>query len=98
LPEADLTSFDGYHWEEPPPPDLIERGGGRPHLTWIFVVPGQSGRGLGSTLLDTAAAALLARGYRELATTMLVGNDSSLLWHWRNGFRLLTYPGSPRKP
>ena len=24
----------------------------------------------------------------RLASTFLLGNDSSTLWHWRNGFRL----------
>jgi GNAT superfamily N-acetyltransferase len=97
LPDADLTSFDGYHWAEPPPPDCLARRLGRPHLTWVFVGPNWSGCGLGARLLDAAAAALLGLGYRELASTFLVGNESSMLWHWRNGFRLLTHPGSRRK-
>jgi len=97
LPDADPTSWDGYHWPEPPPPDCLERRLGRPHLTWVFVAPGRSGQGVGTALLDAAAAALRRLGYRELASTFLVGNDSSTLWHWRNGFRLLPYPGSRRK-
>jgi GNAT superfamily N-acetyltransferase len=97
LPDADPTSWDGYHWPEPPPPDCLERRLGRPHLTWVFVAPGQSGQGVGTALLDAAAAALRGLGYREMASTFLVGNDSSMLWHWRNGFRLLPYPGSRRK-
>ena len=40
---------------------------------------------------------LLAMGYKELASTFLIGNDSSMLWHWRSGFRLLAYPGSWRR-
>jgi hypothetical protein len=26
----------------------------------------------------------------------MLGNHSSMLWHWRNGFRLLPYPASRR--
>jgi hypothetical protein len=33
-----------------------------------------------------------------LASTFLLGNESSMLWHWRNGFQLLQYPGSRRRP
>ena len=32
----------------------------------------------------------------ELASTFLLGNESSTLWHWRAGFRCLPYPGSMR--
>jgi hypothetical protein len=27
----------------------------------------------------------------------MLGNESSMLWHWRNGFRLLEHPGSIRR-
>jgi hypothetical protein len=47
-------------------------------------------------LLAAAGNALLELGYRELLTTFMLGNESSMLWHWRNGFRLLAYPGSFR--
>jgi len=47
------------------------------------------GQGLGSTLLASAATALRGLGYRDLASTFLVGNERSALWHWRNGFRLI---------
>jgi hypothetical protein len=36
-------------------------------------------------------------GFVQLATTFLVGNDASMLWHWRNGFQLLQYPNSRRR-
>ncbi len=97
LPANDPAAPDSYYWVEPPPPDSVERGLGRPHLTWIFVVPGETGRGVGTALLHAAARALLARGYRELASTFLLGNDSSMLWHWRCGFQLLPYPLSRRR-
>jgi GNAT superfamily N-acetyltransferase len=97
MPEVDLTSPRSLNWKEPPPPDWLERTLGRPHLTWIFVSPWDSGHGIGSALLAAATARLLDHGYRELASTFLLGNDASLLWHWRNGFRLLAYPGSPRE-
>ena len=36
-------------------------------------------------------------GYTELVSSFILGNDSSMLWHWRNGFELLAYSGSRRK-
>jgi GNAT superfamily N-acetyltransferase len=97
LPDTDPCSWDSYRWPEPPPSDCVERGLGRPHLTWVFVSPWEAGRGVGTALLATAGHALSRLGYRELLSTFMVGNDSSMLWHWRNGFRLLTHPGSLRR-
>jgi hypothetical protein len=97
MPDVDLTEFHSLRWREPPPADWLERSLGRPHLTWIFVSPWDAGHGIGSALLDASIRQLLAHRYRELASTFLLGNDASLLWHWRNGFRLLAYPGSPRQ-
>jgi GNAT superfamily N-acetyltransferase len=96
LPDTDPTQWDSFHWKEPPPPDCIERRLGRPHLTWIFVSPSHAGHGTGTVLLRTVAAKLLDLGYKQLASTFMLGNDSSMLWHWRAGFRLLAHPGSAR--
>ncbi len=96
LPDRDPSAWGSYQWDEPPPPDCLERRLGRPHLTWIFVVPALAGRGVGTALLAHAAVALKEHGYRELASTFMLGNDSSMLWHWRSGFRLVAYPGSKR--
>lgn len=96
MPEEDPDDFPTGIWREPPPPDWLERGLGRPHLTWIFVAPLLARHGLGSALLASVAEALRDLGYRDLASTFLLGNWSSALWHWRNGFRLLPCPGSPR--
>jgi GNAT superfamily N-acetyltransferase len=97
LPQTDPADWQSYHWSEPPPPDCVARGLGRPHLTWIFVKPADTGRCVGMALLAAASGALRALGYRELASTFLLGNDSSLLWHWRSGFRLLSHPRSRRR-
>ena len=97
LPDVDPTDWGAFHWKSPPPPDCVERRLGRPHLTWIFVSPFHTGEGVGTTLLDAAVRGLLSLGFTKLASTFLAGNDSSMLWHWRNGFRLLEYPGSKRK-
>lgn len=70
---------------------------GHPHLTWIFVPPMLARHGVGSSLLAAVVGALLAAGDALLASTFLLGNESSTLWHWRNGFRLLGYPGAPRQ-
>jgi GNAT superfamily N-acetyltransferase len=97
IPNAELTSFDICTWKEPPPPECLERRLGRPHLTWIFVSPWGAGQGLGTALLGAAARELLTLGYVELASTFLLGNHSSMLWHWRTGFRLLPGVGSRRE-
>jgi GNAT superfamily N-acetyltransferase len=97
LPAGDPCDWDSYYWPSPPPPDGIARRLGRPHLTWIFVAPSQAGRGTGTALLAAAVRELLVLGYTEMASTFLLGNDSSMLWHWRNGFRLLAHPSSWRE-
>jgi hypothetical protein len=80
----------------PPPADAPARPPGRPHLTWIFVGPWHSGFGIGTAMLDETARALAQLGYTQLASTFLLGNDSSTLWHWRVGFRLQPHPGAMR--
>jgi GNAT superfamily N-acetyltransferase len=97
LPLKDPTDFDSWSWDGPPPPGAIEQRLGRPHLTWIFVASASAGQGVGSALLNSSVAALRELGYEELLTTFMLGNDSSMLWHWRMGFRLLAYPGSTRR-
>jgi hypothetical protein len=96
IPDADPTGFDICTWSEPPPPDCLQRRLGRPHLTWVFVNPWHERLGLGTALLRAAVRELLALGYAELASTFLLGNHLSMLWHWRIGFRLLPYGGSQR--
>jgi hypothetical protein len=77
-------------WRDPKPDaDGLERREGRPHLTWAFVSPWYARHGVGTGLLGEAVPVLRSLGYRELASTFLLGNESSTLWHWRNGFRLL---------
>ncbi|HEV3256542.1 MAG TPA: GNAT family N-acetyltransferase [Gemmataceae bacterium] len=97
LPAGDPCDWDSYYWPQPPPADCIARRLGRPHLTWVFVSPGLSGQGVGTALLAAAVNALVGLGFKELLTTFMIGNDASMLWHWRNGFRLLTHPGSMRR-
>jgi GNAT superfamily N-acetyltransferase len=96
LPQGDPCDWDSYHWTTAPPPHCIERRLGHPHLTWIFVSPPKRGHGTGTALLAAAVRALLRLGFTQLFSTFLAGNDSSMLWHWRNGFRLLPHPGSYR--
>jgi len=98
IPDVDLSDVDAhYRWEKPPPADCIERRLGVPNLTWVFVGPLHAGHGVGSALLAAAGRELLALGYERLASTFLLGNEASMLWHWRNGFRLLAHPGSWRE-
>jgi GNAT superfamily N-acetyltransferase len=97
LPDGDSCDVASYQWRESPPADCIERRIGRPHLTWIFVDPQRAGQGIGSGLLSMTANSLLQLGYTELLSTFMIGNHSSMLWHWRNGFRLLSHPQSMRR-
>lgn len=96
IPPGDLERFDEPQWLASAPDDAVARRWGRPHITWIFVAPPVSRSGLGSLLLQGAVAALGGMGYRELVSTVCSGNVPSLLWHWRNRFELLSWPGSPR--
>jgi GNAT superfamily N-acetyltransferase len=94
-PDTDLTTLDHLHWKTPPE-NAVERGLGRPHLTWIFVRPRLARHGIGSALLAHAVNALTSLGYRRLASTFWLGNESSTLWHWLNRFRLVNWYGSHR--
>jgi GNAT superfamily N-acetyltransferase len=80
-----------------PPRHMLESAAGLPHVTWIFVSPWYARHGIGTALLDAAVQALLLRGYDRLASGFLVGNESSMLWHWQAGFRLPEQPWSLRK-
>lgn len=97
LPAGDPCDWDSYHWREPPPADCIARRLGRPHMTWVFVSPWFAGHGVGTALLSATVRELRALGFTELLSTFMLGNDSSTLWHWRNGFRLLANPSSIRR-
>jgi GNAT superfamily N-acetyltransferase len=96
-PKKDLSEFDAMEWRDDAPKDAIGQRLGRPWLVWIFVAPLFAGRGIGTALLSNAVHALRELGYEELASCFLSGNDSSMLWHWRNGFELQEYAGSLRR-
>lgn len=78
----------GYMWLDQPPADAIARRLGQPHLTWIFVQWAEARHGLGTRMLASAVEELKDMGFERLYTTFMIGNDASLLWHWRRGFRL----------
>jgi hypothetical protein len=60
-----------------------------PHLTWIFVDRMRTRHGIATYLLDRVVEALRRSGHSCLSSTVALGSDASLLWHWKNGFRLL---------
>jgi GNAT superfamily N-acetyltransferase len=97
LPQSDPTDAASYYWETAPPPNAIEQRLGNPHLTWIFVSPSLAGNNIGTALLAASVRELQMLGYTQLLSTFLLGNESSMLWHWRNGFRLLPHPVSYRE-
>lgn len=97
VPKEDPEGLGGLVWEKPPPEGCVERCEGWAHLTWVFVSHFSAGHGVGTALLAAAVRELLAMGYEDLLSTFLAGNVSSMLWHWRQGFRLLAYPGSFRR-
>ena len=96
LPGGDATDWNSYHWDDIAPADLWEQHQGQPHLTWILVSRFAQGTGIGTRLLYEAVQVLRRQGYKTLWTTFLLGNDSSQLWHWRNGFELLPHGLSKR--
>ena len=98
IPKRDAGDWWDALWFEPPPPNAAALGLARPHLTWVFVSPMHAGRGVGTALLAHAIKSLLALGFTDLGSTFSLGNESSTLWHWRNGFQLMPYPGSLRLP
>jgi GNAT superfamily N-acetyltransferase len=97
VPPVDLDEIWSLRWKTPPPPECVERRLGHAHLTWIFVGRGMAGSGVGTALLAEACRGLRELGYTALISSFILGNDSSMLWHWRNGFELLSYAGSRRR-
>ena len=89
VPAEVLTDPFAGEWRTRPPADAVERRLGVPHLTWVVVSPWHARRGVGTELLAGAVAALRGLGFDALASTFLLDNGPSALWHWRNGFRLL---------
>jgi ribosomal protein S18 acetylase RimI-like enzyme len=61
-----------------------------PHLTYLFVDRWRRRRGVGTQLLLSAIRALREARYTHLASTVLHGSAPSLIWHWRNGFSVLS--------
>ena len=66
------------------------------HLTWIFVARLDARHGIGTYLLERTVKQLRSMGHQHLTSTTFLGNDASLLWHWRNGFQLLSRGFSTR--
>jgi GNAT superfamily N-acetyltransferase len=83
------TDFTDPAWKAAPPKDPVRQQWGHPHLTWLFVRPDFQRQGLGTRLLTQARQQLSQLGYAWLFSTFLVGNNSSLLWHWKQGFELI---------
>ena len=83
VPPVDLDNVWSLRWKTPAAPDSVERRLGHAHLTWIFVGPMYAGYGVGTALLARAARSLIELGYDELVSSFILGNDSSMLWHWR---------------
>ncbi|MCA9030822.1 MAG: GNAT family N-acetyltransferase [Planctomycetaceae bacterium] len=87
-PAGPLSDFSHPDWESMPPDDAVALNWGRPHLTWVFVSPSFSRRGLASRLLHSSIAELQQLGFAEMSSTFLADNTPSLLWHWQMGFEL----------
>ncbi len=97
VPPVDLEDFWSLKWKTPPPLHAIGQRLGHAHITWIFVHPLFAGYGIGSALLGHACRNLLEMGYTQVISSFILGNESSMLWHWRNGFELLPDCGSKRR-
>lgn len=68
---------------------LIRRCPGGPLLNAVFVRPRWRRTGLATALLRQATAALVAAGETVLHSRCVLGNEASLSWHLRSGFREL---------
>lgn len=89
VPKEILTVPYAGIWKDQPPEDAVERKLGVPHLTWVFVNPWEGRRGIASVLLAKSVEALKELGFSELASTFLLDNGPSMLWHWKHDFKLL---------
>ncbi|MCA9090345.1 MAG: hypothetical protein KDA90_17120 [Planctomycetaceae bacterium] len=88
MPAGNLRNFTDPIWQESSPKDALTQHWGRPHLTWVMTSPSYARRGLARHLLQLALLELKQLGYSELASTFLLDNVPSLLWHWSCGFHL----------
>jgi GNAT superfamily N-acetyltransferase len=66
---------------------LVKQGRKVPLLDALFVVPSHQRRGLAMSLLCRAAATLHLLGESQLRSYCLLGNDASVAFHQRAGFR-----------
>ncbi|RRA49958.1 GNAT family N-acetyltransferase [Acidipila sp. EB88] len=57
------------------------------HVTQLCVAASARGEGLGTLLLERAAAGLAARGFRKLSLTVTTGNERAAALYRRVGFR-----------
>jgi len=90
VPSADWSDFTDPAWQTQPPENAAESGWGLPHLTWLFIPPQAQRQGFATILLNHARTFLHTQGDQELYSTILVGDHSSLLWHWKQGFQLIS--------
>jgi GNAT superfamily N-acetyltransferase len=97
VPGGDPSESESFVWHAEPPRDLWRKVKAQPHLTWIFVKRQGQSVGVGTQLLQAAVRVLKRQGYKSLWTTFLIGNDSSVMWHWRNGFELMPAMFSKRR-
>ncbi len=88
VPGGDPSESESFQWHVAPPKDLWKKTKAQPHLTWVFVRRFEQGGGIGTQLLQKAVRVLKKLGYATVWTTFLIGNESSVQWHWRNGFEL----------
>jgi ribosomal-protein-alanine N-acetyltransferase len=60
---------------------------GEAHVTYLFVDPGDQGRGIGARLLDRAVADARRRGHRRVRLTAGVENVRARRFYEREGWR-----------
>jgi hypothetical protein len=89
VPKEILTVPYAGMWATLPPKDAVEHKLGIPHLTWVFVNTWEGRRGIASALLAKSVEVLREMGFTELASTFLLDNGPSMLWHWKHDFKLL---------
>lgn len=82
-----VVSYVAEDAEGPVGAALFRHGRKAPLLDLVFVVPAWQRRGLADALVTRAAERFAELGEVRLFSSAMIGNDPSLAWHRRFGFR-----------
>ncbi len=95
VPDGNWSDFSDPAWQCRPAKDAAGQKWGVPHLTWIMVDARFQRRGLAALLLRHASETVRQQGHTHLFSTFHIGNHASMLWHWKQGFQLISADRPP---